>query len=216
MQTQNASSSRSSYHARGLIMESCSCQLVCPGHIHFDQLCTHERCLGYWALRFDAGDLLGVPIADCRAVLVFDAPRHMIDGDWTETIIIDPSASNEQREALEAVLTGTAGGPWAVLAGFVGRRLETRYLPIAMSCDGRAGSIRIEGLLDASLETIRGRDRNEPVRFENIFNQIHAPSQVIARGTTRYDDGTIAINSDGSHGLWSEFDWQVSAEAESA
>ena len=35
--------------ARGLIFENCSCTLVCPGHVHFSQPCTHERCVGYWA-----------------------------------------------------------------------------------------------------------------------------------------------------------------------
>ena len=45
----------SSWWARGLIFENCSCTLVCPGHMHFSQNCTHERCKGYWALRVDEG-----------------------------------------------------------------------------------------------------------------------------------------------------------------
>jgi hypothetical protein len=45
--------------------------------------------------------------------------------------------------------------------------------------------------------------------FENIFNQIHAPRQVLALGDTEYDDGVIAIHNTGSHGLYSSFDWVV-------
>ena len=41
------------WFARGLIFENCACTLVCPGHMHFSQNCTHHRCKGYWALRFD-------------------------------------------------------------------------------------------------------------------------------------------------------------------
>ncbi len=33
---------------------------------------------------------------------------------------------------------------------------------------------------------------------------------VIARGSTRYDDGVIVVNNRDSHGLWSSFDWVVS------
>src|SRR5262250_381692 len=106
--------------ARGLIFENCSCTLVCPGHMHFSQLCTHERCKGYWALRFDAGTFADVPLAGTRAVVAFDTPRRMIDGQWRQTIIIDESASADQRRALETLLTGRAGGPWAKLAAFVG------------------------------------------------------------------------------------------------
>ena len=38
------------------------------------------------------------------------------------------------------------------------------------------------GLLETSITEIKGRDRSQPVTFENIFNQIHGSSQVIALG----------------------------------
>ena len=90
--------------AEGLLFENCACTLVCPGHMHFSQLCTHERCKGYWALRFDEGSFGGVPLAGLRAVLAFDTPQRMIDGHWMQSIIIDESATPEQRKARIAVL----------------------------------------------------------------------------------------------------------------
>jgi hypothetical protein len=121
--------------AKGLIFENCNCQLVCPGHMHFDQRCTHERCLGYWAIRVDAGEFGRVALAGLRAVIAFDTPQHMISGNWTEVIFIDEGATQEQRRALEMILTGCAGGPWEVLAKFVGRRLDTRYQTIDFAED---------------------------------------------------------------------------------
>jgi hypothetical protein len=47
------------------------------------------------------------------------------------------------------------------------------------------------------------------VVFENIFNQIHASRQVLARGDTEYSDGVIVIHNEGSHGLFSNFEWAV-------
>lgn len=198
--------------ARGLLFENCNCQLVCPGHVHFDQLCTHPRCLGYWAIRFDEGDYAGVKLGGTRAVVAYDCPQHMIEGNWTEALLIDEAATAEQREAIETILSGGAGGPWEVLARFVGERLPTRYLPIQMTDDAKVKRVAIEGLLEASVEAIRGRDRSEPVTFENIYNQIHSPSQVIARGVSRYDDGRIAFNNEGTHGLYSNFSWTVSGK----
>lgn len=197
--------------ARGLIFENCSCTLVCPGHLHFSQLCTHERCVGYWALRFDDGAFGEVPLVGQRALIAFDCPQKMIDGNWTEALIIDESASNTQRRALETMLTGQAGGPWEVLERFVGRRLETRFLPIAFSDEGPTKRGSITGLFDAVVSQIRGRDRSKPVLFENIFNQIHAPTQVLALGQTRYDDGVIKIDTNDTHGLFSNFEWAVGA-----
>ena len=195
--------------ARGLIFENCSCTLVCPGHMHFEQHCTHERCVGYWALRFDDGMFGDVPLTGQRAVIAFDCPQKMADGNWTEVLIVGDTASDAQRAALESMLTGRARGPWEVLERFVGRRLDTRVLPIAFSDEGATKRASIAGLLDAVVTQIRGRDRSRPVLFENIFNQIHAPTQVLALGDTQYDDGVIRISTNRTHGLFSNFDWAV-------
>lgn len=195
--------------AEGLIFENCNCQVVCPGHVHFDQLCTHERCLGYWAVRFDAGEFDAVPLEGTRGVIAYDSPQHMIDGDWTEMIIVDQAASPDQRRAVEAILTGSAGGPWAILARFVGTMLPTQYLPIRIDDEERTKRIEIDGVLRGTVEALRGRDRSRPVTFENMFNQIHPPSMVIARGATDYDDGHIVVHTEGTHGLWSRFRWSV-------
>jgi hypothetical protein len=196
--------------AKGLLFENCNCRVVCPGHVHFDQLCTFDRCVGYWAIHFEAGEFDGVSLGELNAVVIYDTPQHMISGNWTEAILIDQGASAAQREKIEAILSGKAGGPWEVLARFVARRLATRFVPIQIEDLGKTKRVMIDGLLESSVEAIRGRDKSRTVTFENMFNQIHAPSQVIARGGTRYDDGEIQIKNDQSHALYSNFDWSVS------
>jgi hypothetical protein len=198
--------------AKGLIFENCNCQLVCPGHIHFEQLCTHERCRGYWAFRFDEGEVEGSALAGRRAVVAFDSPRRMVDGGWTQILLLDEETSEEMRQRLERLFAGELGGPWSVLSRFVGQRLPTRCLPMEFTAEPMKKGVSIPGILNANVEAIRGRIRGEPVRFENIFNQIHAPSQTIAFGTTDYDDGTIRFETEKTHGLWSEFEWRVSPE----
>lgn len=195
--------------ARGLIFENCACTLVCPGHMHFSQFCTHERCKGYWALRFDDGAFDGVSLAGLRAVIAFDTPQRMIDGQWIQSLVIDESGSPDQRQALEALLTGKAGGPWQKLAGFVGTQLPTEFRHIEMLDEGQTKRVSIAGRLKAAVTQIRGRDKSKPVLFENIFNQIHSPTQVLALGETEYTDDAIVIRNTGSHGLFSTFDWAV-------
>ena len=202
----------SGWWARGLIFENCACTLVCPGHMHFSQLCTHERCKGFWALRFDDGVFRGIDLKDTRAVIAFDTPQRMIDGGWTQALIIDEAASPGQRVALETILTGQAGGPWQKLASFVATRLPTEFRPIAMADDGPTKRVSIAGRLRGIVTQIRGRDRSKPVVFDNIFNQIHAPRQVLALGETQYDDGTIVVSNADSHGLFSNFEWSVAAD----
>jgi hypothetical protein len=201
------------WSARGLLFENCSCTLVCPGHVHFSQRCTRERCRGYWAMRFDEGSLGEVSLAGAKALVVFDSPQRMIDGQWIEGLIIDEAASSEQRQALDSILRGHAGGPWEKLAGFVAERLPTRYLPIDMIDEPEHKRASIPRLFDTVVKQIRGRNTSAPVTFENIFNQIHAPSQVLALVDTAYDDGRIVIHNSGTHGLWSCFEWEVAGTA---
>lgn len=195
--------------ARGLLFENCSCTLVCPGHIHFSQLCTHPRCKGYWAIRVDEGAFGDVPLAGTRAVVAFDTPQRMIDGNWVQAIVIDPSAAPAARHALETILTGKAGGPWEKLAGFVGTQQPVEYRPIDISDEGPIKRVAIADRLRALITQIKGRDRSKPVVFENVFNQIHAPTQVLALGDTEYADDRIVIRNAGSHGLYSLFAWSA-------
>jgi hypothetical protein len=177
--------------------------------MHFSQLCTHERCKGFWAFRFDAGEYGNVPLAGTRAVIAFDTPQRMIDGGWIQALVIDESATSEQRAALASILTGRAGGPWEKLAGFVATQQPVEFRPIEIADEGPTKRVSIADRLKGFVTQIRGRDRSKPVVFENCFNQIHAPHQVLAMGDTEYADGAIVIRNSGSHGLFSLFEWTV-------
>jgi hypothetical protein len=165
-------------------------------------------CHGFWAIRFDTGVVGDVRLDGIDAVVVYESPRVMIEGGWREVILVSDRASDEQRRAVEAVLTGNLGGPWSVLARFVDEWLPTREVPIEIEDTPTEKRVAIPGLLESVVEAIRGRDRARPVTFENIYNQVHDPHQVIARGSTTFDDGRILIRTEGTHGLWSEFHWR--------
>ena len=193
--------------AEGLLFENCNCTAVCPGHVHFSQACTHEVCHGFWAVRFQAGSVEDQDLGGLDTVLIYESPQVMIEGGWRQLMIVSDHASPDQVTALEKLFSGALGGPWAVLGRFVADRLPTRKAPIHIEDGERTKTVSIPGLLRGAIEAIRGRDKNEPVRFENIYNQIHSPSQIIARGSTSFDDGTIHIENEGTHGLWSSFRW---------
>ena len=198
---------KKSWSAKGLLFENCNCTLVCPGHVHFSQPCSYARCLGYWVIRFDEGGAAGIDLAGCKAVLTYDAPQHMIEGDWTQRMIIDDAASAEQRQLIEQILTGQLGGPWKLLAQFVGRRLPTEYRSIQIEELGREKKLHIAGLIESTIEALKGHDRSAPVRLTNMFNQIHAPEQELALGTSSCSE--IGLQTKGSHALASKFSWRV-------
>ena len=193
--------------AEGLLFENCNCTAVCPGHIHFSQKCTHEVCHGFWAIRFEGGRVGGTDLAGVDAVVVYEAPQVMVDGGWRQRIIVSDGADRGQRRAVEEVITGTRGGPWEVLARFVAGELPTLSAPVRIDDAPGRKAVTVAGFLESAVEAIRGRNREEPVTFANIYNKVHDSTQVIARGSARYDDKEIVIDNEGTHGLWSRFRW---------
>jgi hypothetical protein len=200
--------SETTWWAEGLLFENCSCQVICPAHVSFKQLCSHERCTGHWAVHIDRGLFGGVPLDGLNALVLFDAPQRMYEGSWTEALYLDDRADGPQREALETVLRGRAGGPWAVLARFVGTWLETRVAPFVLEDRGRHKRLSVGGLFETTVEALKGPDPNREVLLENLFNQIHGPTHVLARGSTRHDDRGLVIDTQGTHALYSRFSWK--------
>jgi len=195
--------------AKGLLFENCNCQLVCPGHMSFKQLCTHERCVGHWSSHIEAGLYGDVVLDDLNVVVLYDTPRHMTTGGWIELLFVDERCDNVQREALETIFSGKAGGPWEVLGRFVAKRLPTRFVPLRFTDDGRRKRMWVEDLFDTSIEAIRGKDKSKEASMSNVFNQIHAADQVLATGRTQCSDKEFPFSLEGSHALYSRFSWEV-------
>lgn len=201
--------SDAAWHARGLLFENCSCQLLCPAHISFKQVCIGDRCRGHWAFHIDTGRFGETTIDNLNIVIVFEAPTRMYSGDWTQIFYIDQSASGAQRVALEAIFSGRAGGPWAILSRFVSRQLDTQFVPMRFEDRGREKHVMIPGVFETTVTAIRGGDGQGDAVLSNLHNVIHGPVHVLARGRTRSTNPAVAFANEQTHGLYSHFAWEV-------
>jgi hypothetical protein len=192
---------------KGLLFENCNCQLICPAHVSFKNNCTHERCIGYWAIRFEDGAYGDVPLGGLMAVVLFNCTQRMYDGGWTERLYLDEQANAAQRAALESILRGSVGGPWAILAKFVTTWLDTHMVPFTFVDEGRKKSLTVEGLLETRIETLRGPDPDSDPVLDNLYNTIHGKTHVLAKGSSRCTDSGLGFATDGTHALYSHFSW---------
>jgi hypothetical protein len=197
------------WRAKGLLFENCNCTLVCPGHMSFKQLCTHERCIGAWGVRIEEGRYGDVTLDGLDIAIFWNSPQHMIAGGWTTMSFVTDRTDEAQRGAIEKIFSGRSGGPWEVLGRFVANRLPTRYVPLRFEDGGRRKRMHVEGLFDMAVEAIRGRDKAREVVLENVFNQIHAPAQVLALGQTTLSDPDFRIEMEGTYAIYSRFSWEV-------
>lgn len=193
--------------ANGVLFENCSCQLLCPAHVSFKQTCNHERCVGHWAIHVVEGRYGDVSLDDLNVVVVFDAPVQMYEGDWTERVYLDDRATAPQQRALEAIVSGAAGGPWETLGQFVATRLETRAVPLAFVEDADRKLMRSPGLFETEVVAIRARHGRGHATLTNLYNVIHGLVHIMARGRTDCRDAPLDFSIERTHGLYSEFSW---------
>ena len=111
-----------SWSIRGSYFESCNCDAICPCR-RIDGVpggrSTHGVCAGVlsWLIQEGVADEI-----DLSGLSVALALRYSDDepgSPWTWIMYLDERASDEQRDALEAIFTGRLGGdaerhfPWA-------------------------------------------------------------------------------------------------------
>jgi hypothetical protein len=194
--------------AIGLLFENCNCQLICPAHISFKQNCTHERCQGYWAILFEEGAYGDIPLHGLMAAVFFDTPQRMYEGGWIEKLYLDVRSDASQKEAVETILKGNAGGPWAILARFVGTWQDTRTVAFQFEDEGTKKSLSVEGLFETRIEALRGAKPGSVSVLENLYNTIHGLTHVLARGSSRCTEQGLTFATNGTHALYSNFSWE--------
>jgi hypothetical protein len=145
-------------------------------------------------------------------VVLGQAPEEMIKGNWSVGLIADERASGAQRDALTAIVNGTAGGPMAALSGFVKSFAGIESAPIHFKRDGLKWSVMSPKLVDMAAEGVLSLKPNatEPIHLDNTghpvadrFALAHASrSHVHALGFEWDDD------SGRNNGQYAPFSWR--------
>jgi hypothetical protein len=139
-------------------------------------------------------------------------PEAMGKGNWSVGVIADEKASVEQRDAITAIASGSAGGPMSALSGLVGKFLGVESAPIQFTRTGVKWSVKASNLVEMSAEGAKGLNPNatEPLYLDNTghpaadrFALAHAmQSHVHALGLA-WDDVSGRNN-----GQYAPFSWR--------
>jgi hypothetical protein len=139
-------------------------------------------------------------------------PEAMGKGNWSVGVIADDRATAEQRDALTAIASGSAGGPMAALSGLVGKFLGVESASIQFDRSGAKWSVNAANLVNMAAEGANGINPNatEPLHLDHTghpaadrFALAHAStSHVHALGLT-WDDVSGTNN-----GQYAPFSWR--------
>src|SRR5579863_4997217 len=111
----------------GDYFEVCNCDVACPCVFGSDP--TKGDCTVLVGWRIREGEMGRVPLKGLGFALAAHSPGNMFTTKWDVAIYIDERANPAQREALQSILGGQAGGMFAGLGSMIGRVLGVRFVP---------------------------------------------------------------------------------------
>ena len=118
----------------GEYIEACNCDAGCPCKFGADP--TLGYCDGILGFEIQLGNYGSVQLQGFRFALLLHAPGSPFSGDLKTGCYLDERASPKQREALEKIFPGEAGGFWSVISTMVSDNRGTKFAPIHMKNHG--------------------------------------------------------------------------------
>ena len=98
----------------GQVLVACNCDWGCP--CNFNALPTAGKCEGGWTWHVEDGSYNDTSLGGLNFSVYVNWPGAIHEGNGEALILVDERASDEQRSAIERLLTGEVGGPWGILA----------------------------------------------------------------------------------------------------
>jgi hypothetical protein len=199
----------------GEYLENCNCAVLCPCIVgprneRGGALArpTEGHCDVPVVFEIGEGGFGAVRLDGLGAAIVIRTPEAMAAGNWTVGLYLDERADAAQREALETIFGGRAGGPPGFLASLVTTRLPTRVVPIRFEKDGRRRRAAIPGVLEVEIEGLPGADGAGEVWLDNV-RHFAARRLAVARATrSAYRDHDFDWDHTGRNGHYAPFTWQ--------
>ena len=159
-----------SWSVSGQYYETCSCDFVCPclpGAMAVAP--TNGVCTFAMAFQVERGKFGSIPLDGLGFIVLGYTPGAMGQGNWSVGLIADERASAEQRDAITAIASGSAGGPMAPLSPLIGKFLGVETSPIRFERNGPKWSVTAAGKVEMAAEAAMGVDTNikEPLMLSN-------------------------------------------------
>ena len=193
---------------KGQYFENCNCEILCPCVLPVAPGApTEGHCDVGLAFHIEEGDFNGVALAGLNFVVAAYTPETMGAGNWTTAIYVDERASEEQRHALDRILSGDIGGPMERWMGLTSDFRGTKYCGITFESEGDKRRVVIPDVMDFNIQGIRAGSRREVMRLENTGHPVNS-TLALARGTaSTYSDHGMTWDNTDKNAHFADFEW---------
>jgi hypothetical protein len=170
--TTNDTNTIPKWKASGDWFDVCKCNIPCP--CEFAQAPTYEECDGILAYHIKKGNYGDIPLDGLNILALGSFKGNIWTGEGLTkvnmAIFFDEKANEKQREALNMVFSGKAGGFMAEFAKLIGEIRGIEYAPIKfeLADDLSFWSAEIPGKVLARAEALTGPTTPPGKRVQTI------------------------------------------------
>lgn len=220
----DASSGTPQWHITGDWFDACNCSIPCP--CSWAQPPTQPFCEGVLAWHIREGHYGDIDLAGLNLVVVgrFEGTLWGGDGKGSSAVFIDQRADERQREALEIIFSGQAGGWPATYAHLIDFDPDTAVpeeiadIRLEVADDLSFWRVEIPGKVTARGEPLIGPTTPPGglVQVHNLPGSDTGPGQVSTWGRTTantVDAFEFRWEAKGKSSKHIPFDWRGPAEA---
>jgi len=175
------------WRLKGWTLDACNCDYGCP--CVFNAPPTSGYCQGGWNWHVSEGQYGETPLAGLTFSLFAAWPGALHEGNGEALILVDERADAAQRWAVEALLSGQAGGPWAIISTTLSRLHGPEYVPYEVKLDGARSAVRAGTRLQLEMEPIRN-----PVTGAETYPQVILPEGFVYKESLRAATRTFQLN----------------------
>jgi len=191
----------------GEYMESCNCDLACPCAYQPNPVPSRGFCAAALMWHIVEGNYGSVGLQELDVALVLRTPKGPFRaGGWIAALYMDERASGAQREGLQAIFTGRAGGRLGRLAELIGTLVGVSSVPFERRVTGKTMVFRIRDTLHVSIETVPdSRGGEEIITIQSPYHST-ADAVVLAKAAISwYRDHGLSWDNSGKNGYVSTF-----------
>lgn len=199
-----------SWEMTGKYVAHCSCQLICPCPVDGPPTGPNGECRGVAVFQIESGNLDDTNLSGVAFAFANWFSSNLTAGNWKVGIVVDDGASDAQASALETILHGDAGGPFADFAAFYGEWLGVERASVTFS-DGDRPSGSVGGHGDYTFEPLPGPGGSFTTEKNAMFG--FAEEFRIGKGPGHSD--LFGLDFDGVYGETADFTY-ASEMAENA
>lgn len=188
-----------SWEISGKYVGNCNCQLICPCPVDGVPTGPNGECRGVNVFHIASGNFDDTDLSGVDFLFANWFPSNLTAGGWKVGVVVDEGASEAQASALETILHGEAGGPFADLAALYGEWLGVQRASVTFS-DGDTPSASVAGRVNYTFEPRPGPDGGATTVKNAMFG--FAPEFRIGKAAAHSDlfgldfDGVYAESAD--------------------